>query len=86
MTLREHAADIALADALEHTLGFCISQVMRIGEIKGMLPIAYPVKLHGCWIAYVEQEFTDWLAQSTIILVDCKTGKLVYRGGANDEG
>ena len=86
MLSRDQAAEIARADAQEHQLGFDVYKVLSLDEIEGSVPSLYGVSLNGCWIAYIEPIGPQALHSSTIIVIDRASGRVVYRGSANDEG
>lgn len=86
MISRERAREIARLDALEHALGHRVLEVLRPDEISGRAPLLYNVKLDHCWIAYIENPGPPALRSSTIVVVDCEHGSILYRGSAGDEG
>lgn len=70
----------------EHQLGVDIYRVLSLDEMTGRAPCLYGVSLSDCWIAYVETSGPPALRASTIIVIDRASGRIIYRGSANDEG
>ncbi len=86
MISREQAADIARTAALNSQLGFEIDKVVTPEEITWAPPRLYGVSLSNCWIVYLESLAPLALCASTIVVINRDSGKIVYRGSANDEG
>lgn len=83
---RERAAEIARLDAIAHQLGSRVLAVVMPREIVGREPMLYMADLHSCWVAYIEQTGAPRICSSTIVVIDCSSGNVIYRGSANDGG
>jgi len=86
MLTREQAYEIARKDALAHGLGSEIQAVLLPEEITSSKPVVYGVKLENCWVAYIEQSGSPSICSSKIVILERKSGNILYRGRANDEG
>lgn len=92
MINREQAAQIA-ADALHFVADgttYDLDRVMTMDEIAGRPPVAYITSnesIKDCWVVYMKRKQPILrLESSTIMLVSKASGRMVYFGGANDEG
>jgi hypothetical protein len=86
MISRSDAATIALGEARAQGLGFAITNVLSVAELRTAPPNVYAADLSNCWIAYVELPGPLRLCSSTIVAVDRATGRVIYSGSAGDEG
>jgi hypothetical protein len=80
---RPEAEQIAAA----HAGGKSIREVRQLHELTAAAPNVYGLRvpLAECWIAYVDR-VPAILGPSQVVLVDRRTGEVVYAGSAQDEG
>ena len=45
-----------------------------------------PVPLNECWVVYVPRPFTGIIRSSEVVIVEKKSGAVIYHGSARDEG
>lgn len=82
------AKAIAEAAAMAAQIGFTVNKVCRWHEISGSRPVLYlpQGRVESTWIAYIRDVGPAGIGPSKIVVVDDKTGEVVYVGSANDEG
>lgn len=86
MISRDEAAEIARREAIAHRLGGEVSKVFHPNEITFRAPFVLDGMPENCWVAYIEKSRPPMLRSSTIVIVDCERGTVLYRGIAGDEG
>ncbi|MBB3048970.1 hypothetical protein FHR99_003244 [Litorivivens lipolytica] len=86
MISREQAFDLATQHANELRPGTFVTKVLHPDEITGRNPVLYGIALENCWIAYLKPRDPYFIRDSEIIVIDRNLGRVLYHGGANDEG
>jgi hypothetical protein len=88
MPTREEAKSIAEAALAGDASVDGVSQVLSWDEISSRKPtlLFNTVDWENCWVAYAK--YRDWgvLRSSTIVAIDKVSGRVLYQGGAGDEG
>jgi hypothetical protein len=88
---REEAAKITEQFLKESAwAGFSVGHVYSWNEIKDRRFSPWftrPIQLDRCWIVYLDTPCCGTVIMSSeIVIVSKKTGEVLYRGSANDEG
>jgi hypothetical protein len=80
-------ASAALAAARDHLASVSGPELkVADGQDARVNIYALPVPLNECWVVYVPRTFRGLIRSSEVVIIEKKSGAVVYHGSAFDEG